>query len=81
MIRIGLVVWGIQQLMLVVGLFLLWSVKDGTGIVELPNSTLQAASTVLGGGLVLGFLGQVFLSRALLRGRGVEQPAPTRETP
>ncbi|MFF4779584.1 hypothetical protein ACFY05_42895 [Microtetraspora fusca] len=57
MIRVGLVVMTIQQIVLGVGLFLLWSVKDGTGIVVLPDATLQAASTVVGAGWVLGSLG------------------------
>ncbi|WP_370026260.1 hypothetical protein [Planotetraspora sp. GP83] len=56
-IRVVLMVVSVQQLVLGVGLFLLWSVKDGTGIVTLPDPTLQTASTVVGAGWVLGSLG------------------------
>ncbi|MFF4775859.1 hypothetical protein ACFY05_23690 [Microtetraspora fusca] len=67
MIRVGLVVMSIQQIVLGVGLFLLWSVKDRTGIVVLPNATLQAASTVVGAGWVLGSLGMALGYIGLLK--------------
>ncbi|MFG6200820.1 hypothetical protein [Nonomuraea sp. JJY05] len=57
MIRVCLLVMTVQQVVLIGGLLLLWSVKDGTGIVTLPDATLQAASTVLCVGWVLGTLG------------------------
>ncbi|WP_433348403.1 hypothetical protein ACQP25_33680 [Microtetraspora malaysiensis] len=54
---LALFVMSVQQLVLVAGLFLLWSVKDGTGIVTLPSGALQAASMVVQAGLVLGSAG------------------------